>query len=111
MTEKLTVVAGPGWAWRLARCLEWLSSGLAQARTAGPDHETEYEVVYRAAGELEAHVVKGRLESEGLPVLLRYESVGPVFGLSVGGLGQVEILVPAPLGERAREILAEDEGD
>jgi hypothetical protein len=31
--------------------------------------------------------------------------------LSVGGLGQVEVLVPAPLAERAREVLADDEED
>ncbi len=63
--------------------------------------------VYRAANEMEAQVVKGRLESEGIPTLLRREAIGPVFGLSVGALAEVQVLVPALLAERAREILAE----
>ncbi len=65
--------------------------------------------VYRAANEMEAQVVRGRLESEGIPVLLRREAIGPVFGFSVGALAEVRVLVPALLAERAREILAETE--
>lgn len=65
--------------------------------------------VYRAANEMEAQVVKGRLESEGIPALLRREAIGPVFGFSVGALAEVQVLVPAPLAERARELLAERE--
>ena len=34
------------------------------------------------------------LESEEIPVLLRYESAGEVFGITVNGLGKVDILVP-----------------
>jgi hypothetical protein len=65
--------------------------------------------VYRAANEMEAQVIKGRLESEGIPVLLGREAIGPVFGFAVGALAEVRVLVPAPLAERAREILAETE--
>ncbi len=67
--------------------------------------------IYRAANELEAQVIKGRLETEGIPVMLRYEAAGPVFGLSVGALAEVRVLVPAPLAERARQILNEGESD
>lgn len=58
-------------------------------------------------GQLRAQVIKTRLESEGIPVLLRYDSASIVFGFTVDGLGEVEILVPEPLAERARAILAE----
>ncbi len=67
--------------------------------------------VYRAANEIEAQVVKGRLETEGIPVILRHEAVGIVFSFSVGALAEVRVLVPALLAERAREILAETEID
>ncbi|MCS7221218.1 MAG: DUF2007 domain-containing protein [Anaerolineae bacterium] len=67
--------------------------------------------VYRAANEMEAQVVKGRLESEGIPTFLRREAIGPVFGFSVGALAEVQVLVPAPLAERARELLAETEAN
>jgi hypothetical protein len=65
---------------------------------------TRLEKVYTASGQLEAHVIKGKLESEGIPVLLQYES--EILGITVDGLGQVRIMVPEPLAQRAREVLA-----
>ena len=62
--------------------------------------------VYVAQGQLEGHVIKTRLESEGIPALLRYESAGIVFGISVDGLGEVEVLVPEALPDEARAVLA-----
>jgi hypothetical protein len=54
---------------------------------------------------MEAQIIKGRLESEGIPVLLSYESAGLVYGITVDGLGEVKIMVPERLAEEAREIL------
>lgn len=54
---------------------------------------------------MEAQIIKGRLESEGIPVLLSYESAGLVYGITVDGLGEVKIMVPKHLAEEAREIL------
>jgi hypothetical protein len=54
---------------------------------------------------MEAQIIKGRLESEGIPVLLSYESAGLVYGLTIDGLGEVKIMVPKHLAEEAREIL------
>ena len=65
--------------------------------------------VYVAQGQLQANVIKSRLESEGIPVVLQYESLGVVFGFTVDGLGQVKVMVPAPLEEQARAILQEAE--
>lgn len=62
-------------------------------------------VVHIAQGELEANVIKSHLESEGIPVMLQYESAGRVFGLTVDGLGEVRIKVPQGLAERAKEII------
>jgi len=69
--------------------------------------DVSLEVVYRAAGQLEAHIIKGKLESEGIPALLQYES--EVFGLTVDGMGEVRILVPEPQAEKAREVIARTE--
>ena len=66
--------------------------------------EEELVTVY-IAKQIEAHVIKGRLESEGIPVLLSYESAGLVYGLTVDGLGEVRVMVPKQLAEEAREIL------
>jgi len=54
---------------------------------------------------MEAQIMKGRLESEGIPVLLSYESAGLVYGLTVDGLGEVKIMVPEHLAEESKEIL------
>lgn len=55
------------------------------------DHLT---TVFKAAHQVEAELIKGMLESNGIPVLLKYESLGPVYGLTIDGLGQVEVQVP-----------------
>jgi hypothetical protein len=62
-------------------------------------------VTVRTAKYMEAQIIKGRLESEGIPVLLSYESAGLVYGLTVDGLGAVKIMVPQHLAEEAKEIL------
>jgi Zn-dependent alcohol dehydrogenase len=67
--------------------------------------EVRLTTVYIAVGQPEAQIIKGRLESEGIPAVLRYESAGIVYGITVDGLGQVEIQVPAFLAEEARQIL------
>jgi hypothetical protein len=66
---------------------------------------TESLVTVRTAKYLEAQIIKGRLESEGIPVLLSYESAGLIYGLTIDGLGEVKIMVPRRLAEEAREIL------
>lgn len=68
--------------------------------------DTRLITVYVASGQIEAEIVKGRLESEGIPAMLRYEAAGLIYGLTIDGLGQVEIQVPSPLAQHAREILA-----
>ena len=62
-------------------------------------------VTVRVARQIEAQIIKGRLESEGIPVLLSYESAGLVYGLTVDGIGEVRIMVPKRLAEQAKEIL------
>jgi len=68
--------------------------------------ETGLTTVYIANGQPEAEIVKGRLENEGIPAMLRYESAGVVYGLTINGLGQVQVQVPSSLAQYAREILA-----
>lgn len=64
--------------------------------------------VYRAAGEAEAQVIKGLLESEGISVLLQYESVGRVYGLTVDGMGEVRVMVWDSMAEEAKRLIAEE---
>jgi hypothetical protein len=68
-------------------------------------------LVYRTAGLLQAEVIKGRLESAGIPVLLDYESAGRAIGITVDGLGEVRILVPHERAQDAKELLTAGESD
>lgn len=61
--------------------------------------------IYKAMGQLEAEVIKGRLKVEGILAILKYESLGPVYGLTVDGLGQVEVQVSAADAEKARKLI------
>ncbi|MBF8265231.1 MAG: hypothetical protein HW384_1095 [Dehalococcoidia bacterium] len=67
--------------------------------------KSEFVVISVVQGEVVANILKSHLESEGIPVLLQWESVGRVFGLTVDGLGQVKILVPQEFVEEAKHII------
>ncbi len=56
-------------------------------------------------GQLEAAIVRSRLESEGIPVVLQYESVGPLYGITSNELGEVQVLVPREFLDPARRVL------
>lgn len=53
-----------------------------------------------------ADILRGRLETEGIPVRMRYEAAGRIYALTLDGLGEVELIVPSSCLQRAREILA-----
>jgi hypothetical protein len=73
--------------------------------------KSNFVVISTVQGELVANVIKSHLESEGIPVLLEYESAGIVYGLTVDGLGQVKILVPRELAKEAGQIIEPKEPD
>jgi len=54
---------------------------------------------------MECQIIKSRLESEGIPAILKYESAGLVYGLTADGLGETTVLVPEDLAQEAKEIL------
>lgn len=63
----------------------------------------------------EAQIIRARLEDEGIPAALSYESASVVYGLTIDGLGEVRVLVPESYLERAQSVLmdnarAESEG-
>jgi hypothetical protein len=60
-------------------------------------------------GLLRAQVVKTKLEQAGIPVLLSYESVGPIIGIIADGLGEVQIRVLSRYADEARALVEEQE--
>ncbi len=69
--------------------------------------QEELVVVFVSQGPLAAEVARSKLEANGIPAMLRYQAIGRVLGLTVDGLGQVEVLVQASHLRAAREVLQE----
>ncbi len=68
-------------------------------------------VVYVAYSEPEAYIVAGRLENEGIHALVHQEPVGRAYGITIGPLGEVKVLVNPDDYDRALTILDVDEFD
>jgi len=73
--------------------------------------ELKLETVAVTSGMLPAQVLKSKLESAGIPVLLSYESAGLIFGVTVDGLGAVKVQVPAEMADEARALIEANERD
>ena len=69
----------------------------------------EFELVCVAAcqGMLLGELYKSKLEALEIPVLLKYESAGLVYGITVDGLGAVRVMVPEPHAAEAEALLAD----
>ncbi|HEY47383.1 MAG: hypothetical protein AMJ88_02325 [Anaerolineae bacterium SM23_ 63] len=67
--------------------------------------DEEIVVVETTSGLIEAEILRGLLEANDINVWLSHESAGKVIGLSVGPLGQVDLMVPAYQAEDAKKIL------
>jgi len=69
-------------------------------------------VVRTASGEFEAQQVRAFLEAHDIPCELHGEALRNTHGLTVDGLGRVELRVPPAHAARAEELLASvDRGD
>ena len=63
--------------------------------------------VYRAAGEIEAQVIKGLLESYGIYCILKSAAAPSVHIFTVDGMGEVRVMVRESVAERARSLIME----
>ncbi len=80
----------------------------SSSTTTGGTVSQEPVVVWQAANPMEAQIVRGRLQSAGIPAIVRGESMGRIYGFVYGGLAERDVLVPAPLASSAEEILSEE---
>lgn len=69
--------------------------------------DTDLKELIAVEGSMEADIIKSKLESFQIPVLLKFESAGRIFGITMNGLGKVKIMVPEALLAEARKLLAE----
>ena len=65
--------------------------------------------VYKAAGELEAQVIKGLLESYGIPCFLKSHAAPSVHIFAVDGMGEVKVMVRQSGAEEAKKLIKREE--
>ena len=65
--------------------------------------------VYRASGDMHAQVIKGLLESYGIPCLLKSNAAHSVHVLTVDGMGEVKVMVWESMVEKAKRLIAGEE--
>jgi hypothetical protein len=67
--------------------------------------ESDLAELMAVEGSMEAEIIKSKLESFHIPVLLKFESAGHIFGITMNGLGKVRVMVPKSFLPEARKIL------
>jgi len=71
--------------------------------------EKEWIEVYIATNMVEAQLLKGKFEACDIPVLLKYESAGQLYGITVDGLSEIRLYIPKELEPEANSIMNEFE--
>ncbi len=69
----------------------------------------EYVVVSTAQGQFDEEQLRAFLKAHGIPCQTRGETLRNTHGLSLDGLGTVEILVPRDKADAAHDLLARAE--
>ena len=69
------------------------------------DAPGEVEIL-RTLGGVNADTIVAALRGNGIPARAHGEAIGRVYALTMDGLGEVSILVPAEFAGQAREVLA-----
>lgn len=67
--------------------------------------EESWEVITEVSGELQAGLLRNLLEAQGIKVFLNQEGAGRAVGLTLGPLGDVQVMVPVHQSEAARKIV------
>ena len=61
--------------------------------------------VYTAKGEAEAQIIKGLLESHGIPCLFKSQAAPSVHVFTIDGMGEVRVMVWESMAQRAKELV------
>ncbi len=67
--------------------------------------EVKWELITTVSGELQADLLRNLLEVQGIKVFLSQEGAGRAVGLTMGPMGEVQVLVPENQSEAARQIV------
>jgi hypothetical protein len=66
----------------------------------------KWELLTETNGRMQADLLKSYLEAEGIEVEYFQEAIGHIYGITIDGLGRVQLFVPKEKAAQARELLA-----
>ena len=84
-----------------------MPSPQAPAQTAFGGDPQEPVVIYKAANAMEADLVIALLASESIPAFATGGALSQNFGLQIGPMAEVNVVVASSLAGRARQIVEE----
>ncbi len=67
--------------------------------------QAEMVEVYRARGEAEALIIKGLLDSNGIPCFLKSNAAPSVHVFTIDGMGEVGVMVRESRAEEAKRLI------
>lgn len=68
-------------------------------------NQVKWEAVAEVNGDIQAEIMRGLLEAQGIKVFLSKEGAGKAMGLEIGEMGTIQVLVPSDKAALAAEIL------
>ena len=66
---------------------------------------SKWVTVAEVYGDLEAEIIRGLLQANGISVMLSKEGAGQALGLQIGKMGEVQVLVPSENADYSRSII------
>ena len=67
--------------------------------------EEEWVLVDKVEGQLQAEMLRGLLEAQGIMVWVNPQGAARAYAVTIGSLGAVELLVPSSAADQARQVL------
>ncbi|HEX74917.1 MAG TPA: DUF2007 domain-containing protein [Dehalococcoidia bacterium] len=61
--------------------------------------------IYRIAGEIEAQVIRGLLESNDIPCLLKSNAAFSAHMFAIDGMGEVKVMVLESIANKAKRLI------
>lgn len=90
---------------------EWLQNLCGSLRnrtkTDAAAADREPVSVYTAANAMEAELVRALLETEGIPAYASGQALSSIYGMQVGPLAEVDVMVMAEMAAQAQKIVEE----
>lgn len=99
------------WEVECVDCRVALRESIPEAKSEHAEEASvtgSWQLLRTVGTDLEANIIRGILETAGIPSRIEAESVNHLYGITSGAFGGVRIYVPANVLETAEEILAAD---